>query len=182
MSSLRSWISSRTMCENGEMRSLLSRYCLNIPYVMNSILVESSHWGRPPMWYPTSSPILTPISSATRRASATAEIRLGCTTSIFTGRSWSYASEMICGTCVLFPQPVGPAMMVTRFSLTAAPIWSRALYAARVSRKASTALRFATSVACSSSSVSVRPSASASSPCTSEYSFDPGTADRELGA
>ena len=72
--------------------------------------------------YPTSSPIVTSISSATRFATDIAATRLGCvhTTILFSFVVYP-ASTRNWGICVVFPDPVSP----TRTSVCEAANWER---------------------------------------------------------
>ena len=77
--------------------------------------------------YPTSDPILTPISCATRLATDTAATRLGCVTATpirESGMSEAEALCRICEICVVLPDPVSPITTVVGLVRTACRISS----------------------------------------------------------
>mmetsp|Transcript_41787 Transcript_41787/g.89045 ORF Transcript_41787/g.89045 Transcript_41787/m.89045 type:complete len:238 (-) Transcript_41787:176-889(-) len=113
----------------------------NTPVVTNSIVPPASLgaflWNR--TVYPTELPTFSPLSSATRSATETAAIFLGCVTtiSVLAPRPDRMASSsMYCGHCVDFPLPVPPDTTTT-CSFCSAPISSsRILTMGSASRRA----------------------------------------------
>merc|ERR1719430_605910 len=89
----------------------------SIPSVMYLIFVLFDVQLSKRIAYPTSLPKLTPSSSATRVATATAATQRGCVHPISDGLICleSTSSDMNCGNLVVFPHPVSPAMIKILF-------------------------------------------------------------------
>ena len=122
--SVRSWASSITMQEyearSGSVR--ISRS--SIPSVMYCITVLGLVQFSNRIEYPTSCPMRTFISCATRAATLIAATRRGCVQPILP-RSLYPISCRYCGIWVVFPEPVSPTRIKTWWSLTAAKNSSR---------------------------------------------------------
>jgi hypothetical protein len=87
----------------------------NTPFVQNNSAVSAHALFSRRIWYPTDPfPICSPRSAATRSATVIADMRLGCVHMIAAPTPRCHASSMrYCGTCVVFPHPVAPAMSTT---------------------------------------------------------------------
>lgn len=68
--------------------------------------------------YPTCSPNMTSISSATRRATDIAATRRGCVHATILPCCFAPVSSINCGICVVLPDPVSPTRMVVWCSCT----------------------------------------------------------------
>ena len=108
-SSIITWVQGRS-CPRG----IPTISWINIPFVMNVILVCSLYLLSPRIWYPISSPSETPSSSATRFATPMQAIRRGWVTIILQCWPFSWAASRIYfGTYVVFPHPVSPWITTT---------------------------------------------------------------------